>query len=180
MARPNGHFRGLKGHESIAQTSAWVYISNENRPEAHKALPSSALLEKHPVRRVGGAEGAAEIVFRKYANSPYLAGSKPGRLAYQVCKASRFTSSPCGLTRRSKLNAEALMAAPFRPLSPISANHFLELFLVHNLNPQLPCFVQFASGILTGQQVAGFFADAGGDPSAISTDQFVKFFARLC
>jgi hypothetical protein len=160
MARPNGHFRGLKGHESIAQTSAWVYISNENRPEA---------------------EGAAEIVFRKYANSPYLAGSKPGRLAYQVCKASRFTSSPCGLTRRSKLNAEALMAAPFRPLfPPMSANHFLELFLVHNLNPQLLSFVQFASGILTGQQVAGFFADAGGDPSAISTDQFVKFFARLC
>jgi hypothetical protein len=26
----------------------------------HKALPSSALLEKHPVRRVGGAEGAPE------------------------------------------------------------------------------------------------------------------------
>src|ERR1700694_413862 len=30
------------------------------RPEAHKALPSSALLEKHPVRRVGGAEGARD------------------------------------------------------------------------------------------------------------------------
>jgi hypothetical protein len=34
-----------------------------NRPpratRPHKALPSSALLEKHPVRRVGGAEGGA-------------------------------------------------------------------------------------------------------------------------
>ncbi len=25
----NGTFRGLKGHESIAQASAWVYISSE-------------------------------------------------------------------------------------------------------------------------------------------------------
>jgi hypothetical protein len=32
----------------------------------HKALPRCALLEKHPVRRVGGAEGAAEIVLRSY------------------------------------------------------------------------------------------------------------------
>jgi hypothetical protein len=32
--------------------------SRATRP--HKALPSSVLLEKHPVRRVGGAEGAAE------------------------------------------------------------------------------------------------------------------------
>ncbi|MEA3206342.1 MAG: hypothetical protein QOG92_2041 [Verrucomicrobiota bacterium] len=47
---------GPKGHESIAQASAWVLYFQWNRP--HKALPSSALLEKHPVRRVGGAEGA--------------------------------------------------------------------------------------------------------------------------
>ena len=72
MARPNGHFRGLKGHESIAQTSAWVYISNENRPEA---------------------EGAAEIVFRKYANSPYLAGSKldkAQKLGVQIVDEEKF------------------------------------------------------------------------------------------
>jgi hypothetical protein len=25
----NGNFRGLKGHESIAQASAWVYIFND-------------------------------------------------------------------------------------------------------------------------------------------------------
>ncbi|MEA3162411.1 MAG: hypothetical protein QOE88_229 [Verrucomicrobiota bacterium] len=30
----------------------------QNGIRPHKALPSSALLEKHPVRRVGGAEGA--------------------------------------------------------------------------------------------------------------------------
>ncbi|MEA3205803.1 MAG: hypothetical protein QOG92_1486, partial [Verrucomicrobiota bacterium] len=50
----------LKGHESIAQALAWVTFFIGNHP--HKALPRSALLEKHPVRRVGGAEGAAEIV----------------------------------------------------------------------------------------------------------------------
>jgi hypothetical protein len=98
MARANGHFRGLKGHESIAQASAaasaWVYISNENRPEA---------------------EGAAEIVFRKYANSPSLSDAsrdglptkcvkrpalplrrrlrpeQAGTACLQVRKASRFT-----------------------------------------------------------------------------------------
>src|ERR1700692_3292132 len=47
-----------KGHESIAQALAWVSFFIGIRP--HKALPTSALLEKHPVRRVGGAEGAAE------------------------------------------------------------------------------------------------------------------------
>src|ERR1700681_3274964 len=34
----------------------WEPSKKTVRP--HKALPSSALLEKHPVRRVGGAEGA--------------------------------------------------------------------------------------------------------------------------
>jgi hypothetical protein len=47
-----------KGHESIAQALAWVSFFIGIRP--HKALPRSALLEKHPVRRVGGAEGATE------------------------------------------------------------------------------------------------------------------------
>jgi hypothetical protein len=44
--------------KAIAQALAWVSFFTGNRP--HKALPSSALLEKRPVRRVGGAEGAAE------------------------------------------------------------------------------------------------------------------------
>jgi hypothetical protein len=47
-----------EGHESIAQALAWVIFLYCNRP--HKALYRSAFLEKHPVRRVGGAEGAAE------------------------------------------------------------------------------------------------------------------------
>jgi hypothetical protein len=48
-----------KGLENIdAQGLPWetYFIA----PCPHKALPRSALLEKHPVRRVGGAEGAAE------------------------------------------------------------------------------------------------------------------------
>jgi hypothetical protein len=44
-----------KGHESIGFTLGNLFLSSC----PHKALPSSALLEKHPVRRVGGAEGAA-------------------------------------------------------------------------------------------------------------------------
>jgi hypothetical protein len=50
------HICGLKGQESPGFSLG--NISIDDRP--HKALPSSALLEKHPVRRVGGAEGAAE------------------------------------------------------------------------------------------------------------------------
>ncbi|MEA3206405.1 MAG: hypothetical protein QOG92_2117, partial [Verrucomicrobiota bacterium] len=50
------HICGLKGQESPGFSLG--NISIDERP--HKALPSSALLEKHPVRRVGGAEGAAE------------------------------------------------------------------------------------------------------------------------
>ncbi|HEY6842224.1 MAG TPA: hypothetical protein VI114_13460, partial [Chthoniobacterales bacterium] len=54
------HICGLKGQESpgFSQGFSLGNISIDERP--HKALPSSALLEKHPVRRVGGAEGAAE------------------------------------------------------------------------------------------------------------------------
>jgi hypothetical protein len=44
--------------QALAWLLAWVIVFIGHRP--HKALPSSALLEKHPVRRVGGAEGAAE------------------------------------------------------------------------------------------------------------------------
>jgi hypothetical protein len=51
---------GPTGHESIA----WVTFPIGNRP--HKALPRSALLEKHPVRRVGGAEGAEEITLLRF------------------------------------------------------------------------------------------------------------------
>jgi hypothetical protein len=54
-----GHVCGLKGHESI-EAQALVRVGFFIGHSPHKALPSSALLEKHPVRRVGGAEGAAE------------------------------------------------------------------------------------------------------------------------
>src|ERR1700722_16995849 len=53
-----------------------------------------------------------------------------------------------------------------RHVSPL-AYHFPELSLIHNLDPQLACFVQLASCIFTGQQVVGLFAHAGGDPPAI-------------
>jgi hypothetical protein len=39
-----------------------------NRP--HKALPRSALLEKHPVRRVGGAEGGGRNRVTPMVQSP--------------------------------------------------------------------------------------------------------------
>jgi hypothetical protein len=50
-----------------------------------------------------------------------------------------------------------------RSLTPpafCSANHFPELFLVQNLDPQLACFNQLASRILTGEQIVGLFAHA--------------------
>jgi hypothetical protein len=47
-----------KGYENLAQGLPWVWGFNATRP--HKALHRSAFLEKHPVRRVGGAEGAPE------------------------------------------------------------------------------------------------------------------------
>ncbi len=34
----NGTFRGLKGHESIAQASAWVYISSETALKGRQKL----------------------------------------------------------------------------------------------------------------------------------------------
>jgi hypothetical protein len=55
--RPEG--AAPKGLESIAQGLPWEAYFFASCP--HKALPRSALLEKHPVRRVGGAEGAPEI-----------------------------------------------------------------------------------------------------------------------
>ena len=41
-----------------------------------------------------------------------------------------------------------------------SANHFPELSLVHDLDPKLACFIQFAARIFTGKQVVGLFAHA--------------------
>ncbi|MEA3206939.1 MAG: hypothetical protein QOG92_2668 [Verrucomicrobiota bacterium] len=49
---------GLKGHENDSLGFTLGNLFYRSCP--HKALPTSALLEKHPVRRVGGAEGAAE------------------------------------------------------------------------------------------------------------------------
>ena len=47
------------------------------------------------------------------------------------------------------------------------ADHFSELFLVDNINPKLARFDQFASRILTGEQVIGLFAHACGDASTV-------------
>ena|ERR1700677_2090446 len=45
-------------------------------------------------------------------------------------------------------------------LSLLFSRHLPELSLIHNLNPKLARFVQFASRILAGQQVIRFFGHA--------------------
>src|ERR1700686_640557 len=56
----------MKGRAGFAPKGLWSPAQGFNpgnypiKVRPHKALPRSALLEKHPVRRVGGAEGAAE------------------------------------------------------------------------------------------------------------------------
>jgi hypothetical protein len=55
--------KGLKDSaQGFNRFQPWEPFTKPVRP--HKALPSSALLEKHPVRRVGGAEGARDAAAR--------------------------------------------------------------------------------------------------------------------
>src|SRR5580704_1994892 len=63
-----------------------------------------------------------------------------------------------------------------RCLSWFSANHFPELILLHDLDPELVGLVQLASRVLTGKQIASLFADAGGDPSTVAAYQLFKDF----
>jgi hypothetical protein len=72
-----GHFGDLRcgqrrifgptGHENLAPGLPWEPFYNASSP--HKALPRNAFLEKHPVRRVGGAEGAKVLCRRSNLRS---------------------------------------------------------------------------------------------------------------
>src|ERR1700682_1094503 len=67
-------------------------------PRPHKALPRSVWLEKHPIRRVGGAEGA-----RKH--SPAFAWVTPKRVGPEAEEAREYVSRrspPSSVHMRSK------------------------------------------------------------------------------
>ena len=95
----------------------------------------------------------------------------------------------CAMPCRSRLFPARRPPRPRRQFSPQrqhadsisldAANHPPELIFLHDFDPELTGFVQLASGVLTGKQIAGLFADAGGDPSAVPAYQLFKDFASL-